>query len=283
MSPFAPRDVPWYLGSASTWARVKDVSRLHDRQRVGTEDSEKSPFEELLDWSEKTGMGVMDHVSVSQGVRSTTRLGSIFEALQAPFAGASSSSTSASKRHWRLTARHGHVLWPLYPSAQSPGELGPTLKSTFGVDKLRRLDRDASPPTPAVFLPSAPTGFLATTGVLSPTPSTTATPFSALLSTSILDDDISAEEAQRDLERHAELESHEVRRVLYRPDEVPSPDDEQPRTRIEIDVELDGSRMRIERVQEMSANVLLPSASGDYQLKLEASESPEADSYREAL
>lgn len=268
MSPFAPGALPpWTAGNASTWARIRDVGRANVEAHVAGETStQRSPFEELLEWSERTGMGVMDRIIVNSP-QTSKPASSPWDALTAPF----SSVDVVEDAKWSLRAEWGHVLWPLYAGAsKAEGELGPIIAGTFGLDKLRKWRGRSG----ATFLSSAPHGFLATTGVL--TPPTGASPFSAILSVDEADD---AElSAQRDLENNADLLSTETRRVVYRPVDLSwSASTPTTHERIELVFEdaadvnddVENSKCIPSRVIGSRVNVMVPGGSDDVQLVLE--------------
>lgn len=247
MFPYAPPTTPPWTASASTYfTRVKSVS-TNSSSYLNPELEESR---DLTAWSERMKFERTSRLALD------SRHPTILAALRKPF---------LEGEQVQMRANFGHVVWPLSLGSGTAGKTGlvPVLEGQWPFAKFANWSK-LQPAFKSVFLPrfvvlyfwtsihdshprlySPPSGFLASTGSLTPT--TASSPFAALLSSSLASSAVSSSPT---------LRSTQFRRIVYRPVELPTED--QGITSIEIEYDAAKNQLMRYKVLKSSAGMMVP-------------------------
>ncbi|GAA5918487.1 hypothetical protein JCM1841_003259 [Sporobolomyces salmonicolor] len=281
--PHKPLHAPSPLSSGATphFARLKSLSlspspvtgELDADAATAEGDAEHQAQLELLAWSERMRLERTSRVALrlpaggvgGQLVKSSS---SILAALRAPF-----KADEAEGATVEIRARFGHVVWPLYREGDQG--LGPVLPGKWGFETFARWVDKMEGKVKNVFVPSPPNGFLHSTGILTPLPSTSAS-FASLLSPlpSVSSDELASQQLSTVLSAPS-LVSTEVRRLVYRPMNLPKNGEVERKLEVEFEMSSpEGERTRevvasrVSEVRENLVEVMVPTGVEDAQFSM---------------
>ncbi|BGP23771.1 hypothetical protein Rt10032_c05g2506 [Rhodotorula toruloides] len=280
-------------GGTSSFARFKSVSLSSTSSSVAEDPAHKAHLE-MLQWTERMRLersariGIYAPPSLDGSSKTPAEL-SILRALRAPFA-----EEEKEGKEVNVSARFGHVAWPLYRDYERQSALGPVLEGSWPFGRFADWASETVKKVKNVFLPFPPSGVLQSTKVLEPLPVPSAPSFASLLSTS-LDERASSSEAERTkaLLAGPRLETLVFRRWTYRPKTPAAVGEAQ--TRMEVIFELKDAEevpvvrdMRILKttvriVKENKVDLMIPTGSHDAQFSMSTVTEVPLDEYPSAF
>lgn len=146
-------------GGTSSFARFKSISLSSTSSSVAEDPAHKAHLE-MLQWTERMRLERSARIGIyappsTDGSSKTPAELSILRALRAPFA-----KEEKEGKEVNVSARFGHVAWPLYRDYERQSALGPVLEGSWPFGRFADWASETVKKVKNVFLPSCVHTFL---------------------------------------------------------------------------------------------------------------------------